>query len=212
MTLALLWQDGQRAVGLASRLIRREDWAELLSSHQALQRAKGHEAAAAQRAAAAEAAAQQRGFELGREQGREEGLREVLARLRDEDAFVGQLHEQMVQLLTRALADLLTTLPAQELLRAQVERSLAAARREQGSRLLVAAARVDDARRLVTELLGHEPDWLEVLPGPGLHGADVVLESHSAILDGRLAAQVQAWQSQVAALLLPAAKESPHAR
>ncbi len=211
MTLALLWQDGQRAVGLASPLIRREDWAELLSSQQALQRARAHEQASAERIAAAEADARRRGFELGRQQGREAGLREVLEQLRDEQACIDALQEQQVQLLSRALADLLATLPAEALLRAQIERCLAAVRREQGSRLLVAPPRLDDARQLVAELLGGAPDWLEVLPGPGLHGADVVLESHGAILDGRIAAQVQAWQQQVATLLGPAPQDG-HAR
>ena len=211
MTLALLWQDGQRAVGLGSKLIRREDWAELLASHEALQRAQRCDRESAKRAAVAEQAARRRGFEAGRQQGREEGLREVLAQLRDEQAFVAQMREQLVQLLTHALGDLLSTLPPEQVLRAQLQRCLDGARREQGSRLLVAAPQVQAARQLVSELLGQVPDWLEVTAGPGLHGADVVLESHSAILDGRLAAQVQAWQAQVAVVLDPVLRDG-HAR
>jgi flagellar biosynthesis/type III secretory pathway protein FliH len=205
MTMALLWQDPQRAIGLTGKLIRREDWSELLASNEALQRARQCEHDSQHKAAAAEQAARQRGFEAGLAQGREEGLRQVLQRLRDEQAFVRRLREQQVELLSHALADLLGNLPIGDVLRAQVQHCLDAARREQGSRLLVAPAQVEPARALVRECLSLDttdwPDWLELLPSAELHDGDVVLEAHGAILDGRVQAQLSAWQRQVGTLL-----------
>jgi flagellar biosynthesis/type III secretory pathway protein FliH len=198
MTLALLWQDGQRAVGLGSRLIRREDWAELVASNEALVRAQRCEQDSEQRAQAAERAAQARGYAAGLAQGREEGLRQVLQTLREENAFVNHLRELLVGLLAQTMQTWLQTQSEATVLDAQLRRCLQAAREAQGSRLLVAPAQLAAARDWVQEQLGAVPDWLQIETGPGLTGADVVLECQGAILDGRIAAQVQAWQRQVA--------------
>ncbi len=206
MSLALVWSQADQHVGTAARRIRRDDFGRLVQAAELLRQARERADASAEAAAAAERAARERGHAEGLRAGTEQGLRQVLARLHDEATLATRRADALAGLLADALAEVLAGVAPEALLRAQVRRALAAAGERQAARLLVAPARVDQARALLAEWYGSQrhagaPPGVVVLGSAQLADADVVLECQGAVLDGRISVQLAAWRDAVHQLL-----------
>jgi flagellar biosynthesis/type III secretory pathway protein FliH len=201
VSLALVWSQGGEHVGTAARRIRRDDFGRLVQAAELLRQARERADASAAHAAAAERAGRERGHAEGLREGTELGLRQVLARLHDEATQRKRRVDALAGLLADALGEVLAGVAPEALLRAQVRRALAAAGERQAARLLVAPARVDEARALLAEWHGGVPAGVVVLASAQLGDGDVVLECQGAVFDGRIAAQLAAWRDAVHVLL-----------
>lgn len=210
MSLAVIWQGPGESLSVGAKVVKRADWARLVSSAQALNQACEREALSQERSLAIEKASRERGHAVGLRLGREEGLRQVLGQLHEKQRVIEALNEELVDVVEKAVRGLLGAAGDEQLLRAQVQQAIAAARAGSGARLIVPLAHVDNAKRLAAECLGDPaPSWLVVQGDAALSGCDVVLEAEGAIFDGRIDAQVAHWRDAVADLLGVPARHAP---
>ena len=137
------------------------------------------------------------GLQEGVAQGRAQGFEEALSRLNMASdlaqALAGQLGQMVAQALEALLAQEVTALR-----KAQIARALQVALDGQSVRLHVAPETVRQVESLLSECLGSSAiQRVQVVGHASLVDNDMLVETGSAMQDGRLSVQLSLWQKAV---------------
>lgn len=186
--------DKAKLAGAPGKIVKAEQFSQLMAAHQALADARRYAHDLRAQAEASVAAARQQGYEQGVQQARAELstlITETTANL--ESAFVG-LEARIVNTVLSALQQILREIDDRTVMQRLVRRVLAEGRAQKQLRLRVAASQFDQVNEWLSEVLREFPEveFIDVLKDPNGAPGTCVLESELGVIDASLDAQLAA--------------------
>ena len=191
MRSGVLWRGSTGHIAVSGPVVRREELEHVPQAVSVLEEAEQLR----QTVLAERERARKDGFAEGLEQGRASAVVQALQVLNDTQYVREQLSEDIVQIISGALDQLLDASVRQAISDSATRRALQQADPTQVAQLLVSPDGLAQAIQLAESQCGSPlPSWLSVRADDSLTAGDVVLVATGKLLDCRLEARLNAWK------------------